>query len=82
MKSTIYPFLPEPKKYPEGSLLIKENLSNDSFSMIEYDKEHILKVLNNEDITQDFSDFPLLKKGQLDLFLKLVTRNIVEIELK
>lgn len=47
--------------------------------LIEYDLVKIEKVLNNEDPTDDFSDFPKLEQNQLKKLIKVVTNNIVEI---
>lgn len=76
MKSVIFPFLENKKDYQNGSSIIKENQCS-----IEYHTEHILKVINNEDPTQDFSDFTKISKAQLNQILKVVTKNIVEINL-
>lgn len=83
MKSTIFPFSQNRKHYPEGSLIIKEVFPQENkYSVIEYDAERILKTLNNEDPTEDFSEFPKITKEQLFSFLKLVTTNIVEVTLE
>ena len=76
MKSVIFPFSENKKDYQNGSSIIKENQCS-----IEYDTEHILKVINNEDPTQDFSGFTKINKTQLNQILKVVTKNIVEINL-
>ena len=76
MKSEIFPFSENKKDYQNGSSIIKENQCS-----IEYDTEHILKVLNNEDPTQNFSDLTKINKSQLNKILKVVTKNIVEINL-
>lgn len=77
MKSIIYPFSQSKKDYPNGSSIIKESYDNQT-SQIEYDTEHILKVLNNEDPTQNFVGFPEINKEQLQKLLYVATKNIVE----
>jgi hypothetical protein len=80
MKTSMYPFYYNGKKdYPEGSMIIREYVK-DKISMIEYDLVKIEKVLNNQDPTDDFSDFPKLEQNQLKKLLKVVTHNIVEIK--
>jgi len=74
MKSTIYPFLENKKGFTKDSVIIKEGLS-----FIEYDLEIILKTLNNEDPTRDFSYFNKINRNQLIDVLRVVTTNIVEI---
>jgi hypothetical protein len=79
MKTRMYPFYDNGKKdYPDGSMIIKGYVEGKS-SMIEYDLVKIEKVLNNQDPTDDFSDFPKLEQRQLKKLIKVVTHNIVEI---
>jgi hypothetical protein len=80
MTSDIYPFLENKRDYPQDSFLYMFSLGQKR-TMIEFDSEVILEVLNNKHPLEDFSFLSKINKDQLNRMLEVITKNIVEVHI-
>lgn len=82
MKSKMYPFTAYNRtSYPEGSFIIKKNMSGKTPCSIEFDCERLKKMLVEGDQNNEVKEIAEFNDEQIKFLLHTITRNIIEINL-